>query len=426
MDAVSHISRRTLLKGMALGAGSVLAGCSNQNDVTVTQSGSPRVRVRLVQDQTTVLLGASADPMVSTASTPTPRQLHFPQSAGVPVTLSGAGWKIGTFSPGVGELVLQPSTEGSLNVNGQIYRGALRLWPVSTDHFDVINEDLDIDGYLKGVLPRELYAHWSLETYRAQAIVARTYALYEARTAGINRYWDLYPDQRSQVYGGVGAETAIARQAVDDTAGIVLAYGAGDSDSRIFKAYFSSCCGGVTQAASDAFGDPFIAPLSDQINGPLCNACSRFNWSPVELSKDVLTRRFHNWAKRKSEQEGKARPEEAMAMIDRIEISAVNRFDRPARFRVTDVTGRQFNLFSEEFRAAANAVETANEPTLSSSFLKIENRPGSDVVRFVEGHGSGHGVGLCQWCAQARASQGIRHEEILTLAYPKAKLVRAY
>ena len=71
MDAVSHISRRTLLKGMALGAGSVLAGCSNQNDVTVTQSGSPRVRVRLVQDQTTVLLGASADPMVSTASTPT-------------------------------------------------------------------------------------------------------------------------------------------------------------------------------------------------------------------------------------------------------------------------------------------------------------------------------------------------------------------
>jgi stage II sporulation protein D len=422
---MSHCSRRTVLKGLALGAGSFLLGCSNQNDVTVAPSSVRRVRVRLVQDQTQVMLGASANPMVSTASAPTPRGLHFLDRSGAAVTLSPAGWNIGSVSFGIGDLVIQPATEGSLSVNGQFYRGSLRLVALSADHFDVINENLDVEGYLKGVLPRELYPHWSLETYRAQAIVARTYALYEVQTAGRNRYWDLYPDQRSQVYGGVGAETAISRQAVDDTAGIVLAYGPADRET-IFKAYFSSCCGGVTQAASDAFGDPPLAPLSEQNVGPVCNACTKFNWNPVELKKDELTRRFHTWARRKAEQEGKARAEESMAAIDRVEIILLNRFGRPSRFRVTDVANKQYVLFSEEFRSAANSVDSAGEPTLSSSFLKIDSRPGSDVVRFVEGHGYGHGVGLCQWCAQARAERGMRHEDILAAAYPRARLVRAY
>ena len=63
---------------------------------------------------------------------------------------------------------------------------------------------------------------------------------------------------------------------------------------------------------------------------------------------------------------------------------------------------------------------------LLSSFVKVVNEPGSDVVRFVEGHGHGHGVGMCQWCSEIRAEAGMRHEDIVLSAYPKAKLVRAY
>ena len=58
---------------------------------------------------------------------------------------------------------------------------------------------------------------------------------------------------------------------------------------KIFKAYFSSCCGGITQSATDAFGDPYIPPLSDQNVQNLCNASPRFNWGPIVIAKSELT-----------------------------------------------------------------------------------------------------------------------------------------
>jgi SpoIID/LytB domain protein len=62
--------------------------------------------------------------------------------------------------------------------------------------------------------------------------------------------------------------------------------------------------------------------------------------------------------------------------------------------------------------------------TLTSSFFKIN--VDSQNVYFVEGHGNGHGVGLCQWCSESRAAEGMRHEDIVLAAFPQAKLMRAY
>jgi peptidoglycan hydrolase-like amidase len=58
--------------------------------------------------------------------------------------------------------------------------------------------------------------------------------------------------------------------------------------------------------------------------------------------------------------------------------------------------------------------------------VKVITEPGSDVIRFVDGHGNGHGVGMCQWCSQIRAEAGMRHEDIVLSAFPRAKLIRAY
>src|SRR6185437_1537535 len=76
--------------------------------------------------------------------------------------------------------------------------------------FDVIN-DVDVDGYLMSVVPREMFPQWPLEAYKAQAIVARTYALYVARTAPMGTNFDLFADTRSQVYGGIHDESAKSR-----------------------------------------------------------------------------------------------------------------------------------------------------------------------------------------------------------------------
>ncbi len=378
------------------------------------------VRVRLFQDRTQLQLSSTTTATVRASADSASRLLSFPRGISVPVSLIAGGWRIGSVQLGTGQLTITPTAPGGVYVDGQAYRGRYRLTPTGPGRFDVIN-DVDIDGYLKGVIAKEMLWNWDLEAYKAQAIVARTYALYEARTAGSSRGWDLYPDQRSQVYGGIAAESAKSRQAVDATAGIVVAHGSAGHE-RIFKAYFSSCCGGITQSAADAFGDAWIAPLSDQNNQSLCSASPRFNWGPVVVAKEELTRRFRLWGARRGDP-GRPRPEANMAALSRIDLQFLNRFGRPTRFLITDVRGNRYSLSGEELRTAVNT-DAAAGTTLFSSFCKTINDP--DQVRFVEGHGHGHGAGMCQWCAQRRAEQGMRHEDIVLAAYPKSRLVRAY
>jgi peptidoglycan hydrolase-like amidase len=122
-----------------------------------------------------------------------------------------------------------------------------------------------------------------------------------------------------------------------------------------------------------------------------------------------------------------------MGLIQQVAVQAVNPWGRPTRFAVSDGKNT-YSLAAEEFRGAANR-DAANPqfaprdknvspPILLSSFVKVITD--ADAIRFVEGHGNGHGVGLCQWCSERRAEEGMVHEDIVLAAYPHAKLVRAY
>src|SRR5205807_298592 len=122
--------------------------------------------------------------------------------AAVPVRLVPGGWQIGSATLPAGELTIEPESDGTASLNGQPYRGNFHLVPTAPFTFDVVNH-VGIDPYLKGVVAKELYPQFQPEAYKAQAIVARTYALYEWKTAPTGRSWDLFADTRSQVYGGM-------------------------------------------------------------------------------------------------------------------------------------------------------------------------------------------------------------------------------
>jgi stage II sporulation protein D len=344
------------------------------------------------------------------------RKLNFPNGTPVPVALAAEGWHVGNVIMGGGELRITPAQDGAVSVNGKPYRGEYRLVPVAANRFDVVN-DVPMEGYLKGVLPGELPKSWHPEAYKAQAITARTYALYEIKTRSPGRAYDVFDDTRSQVYGGMSVETAKSREGVDDTSGVVVAYGAPGQSPKIFKAYFSSCCGGVGQSVTDAFNEEPTPPLVEQSVGGLCNMSPKYNWPPVVLTKTELTRRVRSWGAKRN------RPEKDMAMIQRLDVSHINQFGRPVRFIITDARGNRFSLSGEETRWACNA-DANGGPILLSSFFKPVNE--QDTIRFADGHGFGHGVGLCQWCTEARAEQGIRHEDIVRLAFPRSVLVAAY
>jgi stage II sporulation protein D len=422
MGRIGHGTARVLAIVLTI----LLCGsCSSEQGGETPNAASPApeapiVRVRLLAASESVTLRATATPTVKTASESRPLRLNIAPGSAATLALTKAGWTIGGVKvPGQGELSLWQSQEGSVSIGERAYRGCFRFIPTGDNTFDLVN-DVDIDSYLKGVLARELFRTWNEETYRAQAIVARTYALYQARTADPSRHFDLYSDQRSQVYGGIQDESGKSRRAVEDTAGIVVAYGP-PGQERIFKTYFSACCGGITQSAADAFGEAYVVPLSDQDVQGLCRQAPRFNWGPVEISKAELTRRLRLYGQRRD------RGERSMAELSRLEIQSGNRFNRPIRFVAIDANGTRYSLLGEELRNAINSFATKEQPQkLNSSFVKVINEPASDLIRFVEGHGHGHGVGMCQWCSQTRAEAGMQHEDIVLSAFPRAKLVRAY
>lgn len=389
------------------------AGCSPQPvSPPTTSGGAPVVRVRLLEAQTSV--SVRADEMILPAGQSTGPL--FPAGTAVLLAHDGKGWRAGDRAIATGrELVVRSNQVGSVAVNGSAYRGTLRFVHTGGGKFDVVN-DVEIDDYLKGVIAKEMLADWHVEAYKAQAIVARTYAVFEARTAPAGRHWDLLPDQRSQVYGGLAGESDKARLAVDETRGMMLAYGA-PGQEKIFKAYFSACCGGIGQNPADAFGEPFHPTMIEQNVGTLCNASPRFNWGPVVVHRAELTRRIKLWGKQRQ------RAEQNLVRVMRIDKRAQNSQGRPVQYLITDASGTKYFLSGEELRWAINT-DAPKDGILYSSWIE-PSEPAGENIRFT-GRGFGHGVGMCQWCAQTRAVQGKSYRDIVLQAYPGSLLVQAY
>lgn len=389
-------------------------GCSPRS-TPVADSESPMVRVRLLSNVDRVNLSCADAPTIAVDGGKSKRKLGVSSGQTVTLTLGESGWLINGIDAGAGVMEMTQASDGSVAINGLPYRGTFRFVPVAAGRFDVVN-DVDVENYLKGVLARELFNDWHVEAYRAQAIIARTYALYEVKTNPTGRHWDLHPDVRSQVYGGMKAETEKATAAVHATRGAVVVYGP-EGQEKIFKAYFSSCCGGVSAAAGDVFGGQTIPPLDARYNGNACSLSTRFNWGSVVVSKSELTRRLKAWGA------SNGHAIASMPGIANIEIATSNQFGRPRRYLVTDTSGQQFSLLAEQMRWAVNTDAPGGVSVYSSFFTPVV--VGTDI-HFTEGHGHGHGVGACQWCMQARALAGDPHGTIVTKNFPTAKVVVAY
>lgn len=129
------------------------------------------------------------------------------------------------------------------------YRGNFILRAKSPYNFMVINE-IPINEYLVSVLGGELSPDWPPEALKAQAVAARTYALYKKEKNAVNkeRDFDVVSTTKDQVYNGIISEKKKCRKAVYETGNLVMRYG-----GKIIKAYYHSCCGGWTQDGNTVF-----------------------------------------------------------------------------------------------------------------------------------------------------------------------------
>ncbi|MDQ6836138.1 MAG: SpoIID/LytB domain-containing protein, partial [Actinomycetota bacterium] len=138
-----------------------------------------------------------------------------------------AGGRVQILTPAgkrVGRAAAAPLTVsglGPLHVPGRgSYRGTLELRPDGSGGVQTVDA-VGLDDYVRGVVAAEMPAGWSPQALAAQAVAARTYAITTA--VGGNGY-DLYDDTRSQMYGGLSAETPATDAAVAATRGQVVTY----------------------------------------------------------------------------------------------------------------------------------------------------------------------------------------------------------
>ena len=124
------------------------------------------------------------------------------------------------------------------------YRDAIEYRPGLSGGVTAVNH-VELEHYLRGVVPRESPASWPIEALKAQAVAARSYALAAGADNGI---YDHVDTPASQVYGGVGAEHPNTDRAVAETNGKVLRH-----DGKIIVAYFHSTSGGHTENNENIF-----------------------------------------------------------------------------------------------------------------------------------------------------------------------------
>lgn len=246
------------------------------------------------------------------------------------------------------------------------WRGRLVVEPAGRA-LRVLNE-LDVEEYLRGVVPLEMPHHWPAAALEAQAIAARTYALARALDTAVPF---LDKGVADQVYGGVEVERPATDSAVAATAGRVLLW-----NGRPFVSYFHSTCGGHTDAPPDALGRD--GPPRHGVPDTYCAA------SPYYAPWEATVR-------------GTVRPV---------------RIAPGGRMSMVEWDGRR--MTGNEFRLAVG-------PTRLRSVRAVVEDGGAGRTRLV-GRGWGHGAGLCQWGARGRAEAGASAEAILLHYYPGATI----
>ncbi|MBR2525161.1 SpoIID/LytB domain-containing protein [bacterium] len=303
-----------------------------------------------------------------------------------------------------------------------LYRTSLELIkkPKTENLFYIVNV-LDIQDYLKGVVPNEMPTSFGLEALKAQAVAARNYVL-SPRTRLVNEY-DVVDSVASQVYYGANTEEKISNKAVDETDGIVATH-----NWELILAQYSSTAGGYTESFSNAFSDannkkfpsihkPYLVAKPDMISQlPLKTEEEvrefyttkpdsydirspyyrwQKNWTKEEL-EEVLTRTLKEQSKT-----GFVTPKfESEENIKLIDLRPKRRGDSGKLIDLEIVTDK--GIYTVQKELVIRRIFQKNNISLPSAnvvfeFVIDENNEILEINAY--GGGFGHGVGMSQYGA---------------------------
>lgn len=348
-----------------------------------------------------------------------------------------------------GSMVLDPVEEGLVTIKNvpygvgwwwegiqeRMYEGLIEI-NVVDDQIHLITE-LPIEEYLRGVVPSEIGPTAHPEALKAQAVAARSEtvtALRERVYAGDN--YDICADVDCQVYAGIGKRNDATDAAIQATRGLVIAH-----DGLSLPAYYASNSGGFTENVENVWphrdrGIPAWTGKFDGIGDPPPDLTVEENvreWvttAPAHYANQAAYPGLPDWTLKNFRWEKEVTAEELTGFVaKKKDIGRVIAMEPMGRGVSGRLTNLKFIGENGEYTTGPElAIRQMWEPPLKSSCFVVtpigdESRPDSFLI---QGAGYGHGVGMCQTGAMARALTGQNFEEILTFYYTGVDVIPAY
>ncbi|MFM7363813.1 MAG: SpoIID/LytB domain-containing protein [Cuspidothrix sp.] len=332
------------------------------------------MRVAIAREVKQIKVGASTTAIVKDSSGKTLGQLPGMSAFAAQAVPGGVAldrWQSGLFW-------IEPSNKGFVYIGDRWFRGRILVIPTSTG-ITAVNW-VDLEEYLYSVTGGEMDSRWPDEALKAQAIAARTYALYEREKQRTNPVYDLgdSPD-RWQIYKGVSSESPRTYNAVDTTAGKVLTY-----NNQIILSVFHACSGGHTENVEDVWTskEPYLRAVPDfDQNIKECNWTKTF--TPGELGARIG----------------------GIGNVKDMIIETLSPFKSVKILKIVGDKGTKV-LGREQVRTALK---------IKSTRFTVTKDAGGNFI--LQGLGFGHGLGMSQWGAYELAKRGANHLQILGYYY---------
>ena len=314
---------------------------------------------------------------------------------------------------------------------GNRYRGGFE-YTVSGGGLQVVNV-VDLEDYVKGVLPSEMPGNWELEALKAQAVCARTFAC--LTTKHLSAYgFDVCSSTDCQAYSGIGEATSATDRAVEETEGECLYY-----DGELAQAYYHSSDGGATEDAENVWGTdvPYLRgkedPYEAQISIPDYRWTVTYTWEEltwvlqnsgydigdvVDAYVSEVTDLGNVYSVTFVDSRGKTLVRTGDDARMAFYSTTLGKNVPSLRFTITGGTGggssyavnsASVSRLEGEDHAAISASGTADLTGGSSGGRGSASRGGITIT----GTGNGHNVGMSQYGARAMAEQGHDYIDIL-------------
>lgn len=289
--------------------------------------------------------------------------------------------------------ILEPIEINSTNlsVNSSTVPPRIILFPKGNGSIDVIAV-LEMEDYLRGVLPNEMPLSWPMEALKAQTVVARSFTEKQLSSRRENPY-QLDSTVNDQVYRYNSSLNAKEKENLEkallETNGETLV----DSSGKAVRAVYHADCGGQTEKASQVWGKKEV---EFSVKDPQCPSTPYAKWE-YQLSSEELKNKLK-----------------------------------------TDFTPKDLNITKESLSQRALQMEviglgsTQREKLSSQEFRRLIGYSKLKSTKFqvrkinngflFKGSGFGHGVGMCQWGARAWAKSGLSYKEILKHYFPTYKI----